>query len=200
MDSAALTKFRSAVVGARVLASYVGQASAAGPDQHFADQTLMKAAVAQAVGCWEGYIEDVLKEFVSKVRVQAQRRAWTLVVQFESLVQKLTSELNTPNWEKSRELILNVTGMDPYVSWIWAPRFANQNDTQQFLKGIMDVRHSFAHGYATSTTVPGLTAPGVLDLPYVGDVIDCLTFFAATTDGLLEHELTHRHSCVTGWA
>jgi len=58
------------------------------------------------------YLEDVLKEFVSKTRVQAQRRAWTLIVQFESLVQKLTAELNTPSWEKARELII-ITGMDP---------------------------------------------------------------------------------------
>ena len=58
------------------------------------------------------YLEDVLKEFVSKIRVQAQRRAWTLIVQFESLVQKLTAELNTPSWETARELII-ITGMDP---------------------------------------------------------------------------------------
>ncbi|HDR9105151.1 TPA: hypothetical protein QDB05_005027 [Burkholderia vietnamiensis] len=199
MSSAALTKYQSAVVGARVLASYVGQASVAAPDQVVTDQTLMKAAVAQAVGCWEGYLEDVVKEFVSKVRVQAHRRAWTLAIQFESLVQKLTSELNTPNWDKARELLLSVTGMDPYASWIWAPRFANQHDTQQYLKGIMDVRHSFAHGYATPTTVSGLALPGILDAAYVGDVIDCLTFFVTSTDGLLEHELTHRHSCATGW-
>jgi RiboL-PSP-HEPN len=200
MDSAALAKFRGAVVGSQVLASFVGSASATSPSQQFTDQNLMKASVALVVGCWEGYLEDVLKEFVSKTRVQAQRRAWTLIVQFESLVQKLTGELNTPNWEKARELIINITGMDPYASWIWAPRFANQNDTQAFLKGIMDVRHSFAHGYTTPTNVPGLATPGVLDAAYVADAIACLTFFATTTDALLEYELTHRHSCATGWA
>jgi len=200
MDSASLAKFRRAVVGAQVLASFVGSPSAASPSQQFTDQNLMKASVALVVGCWEGYLEDVLKEFVSKTRVQAQRRAWTLIVQFESLVQKLTAELNTPNWDKARDLILNITGMDPYASWIWDPRFTNQNDTKEFLKGIMDVRHSFAHGYSTPTNVAGLTAPGVLDAEYITDAIACLTFFATTTDKLLEHELTHRHSCANGWA
>lgn len=200
MDSAALTKFRASVVGAHVLGGFAGAPSAASPSQQFTDQALLKGAVALAVGCWEGYLEEVLKEFVSKTRVQAHRRAWTLIVQFESLVQKLTAELNTPSWDKARELILIITGMDPYASWIWAPRFATQNDTQNYLKGIMDVRHSFAHGYATPLGVPGLATPGVLDAAYLADAVSCLTFLAETTDRLLEHELTHRHSCATGWA
>lgn len=199
MDSSALTKFRASLIGAKVLHVLVGTASAPSPNQDFTDQTLLRAAVAQAVGCWEGYLEEVMKEFVSKTRVQAHRRAWTLIVQFESLVEKLTSELNTPSWEKSRELILNITGMDPYSSWIWRPRFATQNDTQSFFKGIMDVRHSFAHGFATPTNVAGLATPGKLDVQYVKDVFNCLEFFVATTDALLEHELTHRHGCTTGW-
>ncbi len=114
MDSASLTKYRGAVVGAQVLGSFAGTACAISPSQQFTDQSLLKGAVALVVGCWEGYLEEVLKEFVSKTRVQAQRRAWTLIVQFETIVQKMTADLNTPNWEKSRELILNITGMDPY--------------------------------------------------------------------------------------
>lgn len=200
MDSAALTKFRASVVGANVLGGFAGAPSVASPSQQFTDQTLLKGAVALAVGCWEGYLEDVLKEFVSKTRVQAHRRSWTLIVQFESLVQKLTAELNTPSWEKARDLIIIITGMDPYASWIWGPRFTNQNDTQAFMKGVMDVRHSFAHGYTTPQSVPGLATPGVLDTAYLGDAVACLTFLAETTDRLLEHELTHRHSCVSGWA
>ena len=147
-------------------------------DQAFTDECLLRAAIAHAVGCWEGYIEGALPEFVSKTRVQAHRRAWTLIVQFESLVDKLTRDLNTPNWEKSRELILNVTGMDPYSSWIWAPRFANQTDTKAFFDGILQVRHSFAHGFPVPSGVPGLAVPGKLDVAYVNDAVTCLDFFA----------------------
>lgn len=141
-----------------------------------------------------------MKEFVGKTRLQAHRRAWTLIVQFESLVEKMTGEPNTPRWEKARELILNITGMDPYSSWIWRPRFTSQNDTQAFVKGIMDVRHSFAHGFATPTSVAGLLTLGQLDAQYVTDVFSCLEFLVCTTDTLLQHELTHRHGCNTGWA
>ena len=140
-----------------------------------------------------------MPEFVSKTRVQAHRRAWTLIVQFESLVNKLAADLNTPTWDKSRELILNITGMDPYASWIWPPRFSNQIDTKAFFDGVLQVRHSFAHGFAVPTSVPGLQIPGQLDAGYVADATTCLEFFAVTVDGLLEHELTHRHGCAAGW-
>lgn len=199
MGSAAFAKFQDSIVGARVLAGFCGTASVASANQMLTDQCLLKAAIAQAVGCWEGYVEAVLPEFVSKARVQAHRKAWTLIVQFESLVDKLASDLNTPNWDKSRELILNVTGMDPYASWIWGPRFTNQTDTKSFFNGILDVRHSFAHGFAVPTNVPGLTTPGQLDSAYVADATACLEFFAAIVDSLLEHELTHRHACTAGW-
>jgi lambda repressor-like predicted transcriptional regulator len=199
MSSAALKKFQRSLVGARVLASFFGANSAASTNQDFTDQCVLCASIAQAVGSWEGFVEGVLPEFVSKTRIQAHRKAWTLIVQFESLVNKLASDLNTPNWDKSRELILNITGMDPYSSWIWSPRYTNQTDTKAFFDGILNVRHSFAHGFAVPRDVPGLSVPGELDSAYVDAAISCLEFFAERTDTLLEHELKHRHGCTAGW-
>jgi hypothetical protein len=197
--SAAFEKYRSAVVGAEVLSGFYDHASSASPNQLFTNSCLLSASVAQAVGCWEGYLEAVLREFVSKTRVQAHRRAWPLIVQFESLVDKMASELNTPSWEKCRDLVLNVTGMDVYPSWIWTGKFSNQTDTKAYFDGILRVRHSFAHGFPVPNDVPGLILPGKLDPGYVADAISCLNFFAVKTDALLEHELMHRHGCSTGW-
>lgn len=200
MPSAAYSKFKSALVGAQVLAGFCGTPSMACSDPELVQQTLLKASVAHAVGCWEGYLEAVLREFVSKTRVQAHRRSWTLIVQFEALVDQLTSSLNTPNWEQSREIILNVTGMDPYPSWIWQPTYSNQTDTKEHFDGIVRVRHSFAHGFPIPNNVRGLKVPGQLDADYVRDAIICTEFFANATDELLAHELGHRHGCATGWS
>lgn len=199
MASASLVKFNSTILGAKVLQSCVGVNLSITNDQGFIDKTCMMATIAAAVGCWEGYIESVLREFVSKTRVQAHRKAWGLIVQFETIVDKMASDLNTPNWERARELIITVTGMDPYASWVWRPNCTNQVDTKEFFDGVMRVRHSFAHGFAIPSDVPGLGSPGILDPGYVNDAIKCIEFFATATDSLLEHELTHRHSCQTGW-
>jgi len=199
MPSNALSRFSQARIGADILKSYSGQASLASTDQNLVDQTCLKAAIALAVGCWEGYIEAALREFVSKTRVQTHRKAWGLIAQFETIVDKMVSELNTPTWEKTRELLINLTGMDPYPSWIFLAKYGNQNDTKQFFDGVMAVRHAFAHGFAIPANVFGLGTPGVLDTTYVTEALDCIKFFAEKTDQLLEHELTHRHGCLTGW-
>ena len=199
MTSAAYAKFGDMLVGAKILASFLGTPNISCNDQVVVDQVCLKAAVANAVGCWEGYIEAVVREFVSKVRVQAHRKTWTLIAQYEGMVDKMASDLNTPNWEKSRELLLIVTGMDPYASWIWAKKFPNQNDTKLFFDGIMKVRHAFAHGFPVPPDIIGVISPGTLDPGYVADAFECVEFFAQSTDNLLNHELTHRHACLSGW-
>lgn len=103
-SSAAFSKFSASIAGARVLAGFNGSQSSFSSSQPFTDACVLSAGVAQGVGCWEGYLEAVLREFVSKTRVQAHRRAWTLIVQFEALVDKMASDLNTPNWDKCRDV------------------------------------------------------------------------------------------------
>lgn len=170
-----------------------------GRTQELVDQTCLIAAVASAVGAWEGYLEGVLKEFVAKTRVFAQSRAWPLIAQFEVMVQKATNALNTPNWDKSREILIHVAGVDPYASWIWAPKFSSQPDTKEFFDGLMAVRHSFAHGFAVPSNIKELGQGGRLTVVYAGEVLDCLQFFASATDQLLEHELKYKHGSPAGW-
>lgn len=200
MPSAAYAKYVEMMKGARILAAFSGVASPVCPEQSIIDQVCRKAAVANAVGCWEGYVEAVVREFVSKVRGQAHRRAWTLIAQYESVVDKMAADLNTPSWDKARELIYSVTGMDPYASWIWRRKYSNQNDTKQFFDGVMKVRHAFAHGFIIPSDIAGVATAGKLDAVYVDDVQECINFFAERTDFILEHELTHRHNCTTGWS
>lgn len=200
MASGAYVKFQAMVDEAEVLAAFASLANPHLADQAIVTQVCYKASVAAAVGCWEGYIEAVLREFVSKVRVQSHRKTWSLIAQFEALVDKLASELNTPSWEKARELILTVTGMDPFASWIWIPKFQNQNDTKNFFDGVLRVRHAFAHGFKIPHDVAGVAVAGELDAGFVEDAISCIRFFASKTDDLLAYELTHRHACNSGWS
>lgn len=200
MASGSYVKFETMVAEAEVLAAFAGVANPHLNDQSVVAQVCYKSAVAAAVGCWEGYVEAVLREFVSKIRVQSNRKTWSLIAQFEALVDKLASELNTPNWEKSRELILTITGMDPFASWIWLPKFQNQNDTKNFFDGVMRVRHAFAHGFRIPHDVLGVAVAGQLDNGFVVDTISCIRFFASKTDDLLAYELAHRHACNSGWS
>lgn len=199
MPSQSVAKFQAAVLGSAVLQSFHNGTTLVTPDAAVVGQTCLRAAIAQGVECWEGYIEGVLREFVVKTRLNAQRRAWPLIAQFEAIVDKLASDLNTPTWDKTRELLMTITGIDPMPSWVWGPKFTNPTDTKQFFDGVLSVRHAFAHGFSVPHSVPGLSLPGVLDAAYTTEALECIRFFVTTTDALLEHELRHRHACMTGW-
>lgn len=200
MPSKAYFQFQSKIISALVLQSFHGQSSTSSADQDLVNEACLKASIAQAVGCWEGYLEAVVREFVSTIRVQSHRNSLSIFAQFEYIVDKKLSAFNTPNWEKTRELLIEIAGLDPFASWIWVPKFSNQNDTKSYIDGILTVRHAFAHGFDIPAGVPGLNTGGVLDSGYASDAINCLKFFAETTDNLLEHELKHRHGCRAGWS
>jgi len=197
-QSNAHRRFLLSLEGSDVLRSFAG-VPVVGRPQILVDQTCLVSAVASAVGSWEGFLEDVIKEFVAKTRVFANSRAWPLIAQFEIMVAKAASDLNTPSWDKARDILHRVTGVDPYASWIWTSKFATQTDTKEFFDGLMVVRHSFAHGFPVPLNIPALSGSGHLTATYVAEVLDCLKFFALTTDGLLEHELKHKHGSPTGW-
>lgn len=197
-QSLAYQRFLKSLAGAQILRSSVGHVCA-GHAQDICDQVYMMASIASAVGAWEGYLEAVLVEFVAKTRVHAHSRAWPLIAQFEVMVNKATSDLNTPNWDKAREILIRISGVDPYASWLWAPKFTSQTDTKEFFDGLMSVRHAFAHGFSVPSNIRALGNMPTLAVQYVEDVLDCLTFFASTTDRLLEHELKHKHDCKSGW-
>lgn len=199
MQSKAYTNFSTSIIQADILYALPKGAHSIN-DQENVEQACFKAAIAYAVGCWEGYVEEALKEFVAKTRIAAKsRRSWHLISQFEYMVNKMTSELNTPSWDKVRELMLSVAGIDPNPSWVFEPLFANNQATKEFFDGLMKVRHSFAHGFSIPNDLSELKKKGVLDEDYVEKSILCLKHLVKKTDQLLEHELLHRHNCYEGW-
>jgi hypothetical protein len=179
-----------------------GLASSTAPFFSTADETeqsCLKASVACGVGCWEGYIENVLREFVLKTKTGITKRPWQLISQFEYVVQRLTDDLNTPSWEKVRELVHTITGIDPTPAWSCTPLFANTQSAKDFFDGLMKVRHSFAHGFNVPHGIPHLVTQGKLDGGYVATCSSLIDNLVFRTDALLEHELIHRHNCSNGW-
>lgn len=117
----------------------------------------LHASLAAYVANWDSYLNNVIREFVAVISNSlSPEYAAThgIVVGF---VEKSLKKFNTPNWENSRNILIECTGFDPIAHWRWA---RSNMHVQSYLNEILKVRHSFAHGlsipsYKWTTTAGG---------------------------------------------
>jgi hypothetical protein len=111
-------------------------------------QVQYHAALAASVGSWEAYLEAVSREFLNEIADPLDFRFTALQ---QLLVPRLDDALrrfNTPNAKNSRELLFNFTGYDPINDWNWPRRGLGGVAVRNLVDEILQVRHSFAHGYS----------------------------------------------------
>lgn len=121
---------------------------------------LLHASLAAYVANWDSYINSVVREFVtvtSNALSPEYAATHGVVVGF---VGRSLKKFNTPNWENSRNLLIECTGFDPIAVWKWPRSNMRSLDVQNYLNEILKVRHSFAHGlsipsYSWTTTAGG---------------------------------------------
>jgi hypothetical protein len=115
---------------------------------HRQRQVHYHASLAASVAAWEAYLEAIVREFLAEISDPTDAR-FTAVQQL--LASRATVELkrfNTPNAENSRNLVYNLTGYDPINDWHWPRRRLGGVATRQLVNEVIQVRHSFAHGYS----------------------------------------------------
>ncbi|MFY1625520.1 HEPN domain-containing protein [Micromonospora sp. WMMD735] len=165
MPSPARTKFIDAISSAELLC-LKGRATLFSRKQR---QVQYHASLAASVAAWEAYIESVVRGFFDEISDPLQPRFIALHQITASRAEVDLKRFNTPNAKNSRELLYNWTGFDPINDWNWPARKLGGPATRDRLDEILQVRHSFAHGYpmrryswnCDAKGIPNLTAPAV---------------------------------------
>lgn len=113
------------------------------------------AAWAGYIASWDSYVKSVCKEFIAKSNVALSlglANDATIAYQaIHSIASDLfdyrLTKLNTPNFENTREFILDCTGLDTYALWRWDRKSLTNINIKDLLNEAVRVRHSFAHGF-----------------------------------------------------
>jgi hypothetical protein len=111
-------------------------------------QVQYHAALAASVGSWEAYLESVSREFLSEIADPLDIRFTALQQLLIPRLEEALKRFNTPNAKNSRELLFNFTGYDPINDWNWPRRRLGGIAVRTRIDEVLQVRHSFAHGYS----------------------------------------------------
>ena len=110
-------------------------------------QVYYHAALTAYVAAWNGYISNLVREFynlISNPSIQVFDAVYKIAQQS---AENALGRYNTPNWDNTRNILFQYTGYDPIGDWAGSQSNMNLEQVKQRLSEILNVRHSFAHGY-----------------------------------------------------
>jgi hypothetical protein len=144
MPSRAKRQFSVTIANAKLLCLH-GRSFVIAPSHR---QVQYHASLAASVGSWEAYLESVSREFLDEIADPLDARFSALQQLLKPRLEAELKRFNTPNSRNSRELLYHFTGYDPINDWHWPQRNIGGVAVRALIDEILQVRHSFAHGYS----------------------------------------------------
>jgi hypothetical protein len=146
MPSPAAQRYGLAVERSRILRrAALGRGVRRGPFEE--RQVYCQASLAAAVAAWEGYVVDTVQGFFAAIADPLAPPFSALHTVGQRNAEIALGRFNTPNWENSRDILARTTGYDPINDWTWTARTMSGPQVKERLNQILQVRHSFAHGF-----------------------------------------------------
>ena len=109
------------------------------PMLHDEIQVFYHAALAAYVAAWNAYIKNLIIDFYDVIADPSDPKFRAIYTIARKRAENALTRFNTPDSEKTRNLLVEYTGYDPISTLLWIQR--------QKLDDIIEVRHSFAHGF-----------------------------------------------------
>lgn len=110
-------------------------------------QVYYHASLTAYVAAWQAYINGLVNNFYDVIADSSDSRFNAIHTIAQQAAEEALRRFNTPNWENTRNLLIQYTNYDPIGDWIWPRRGMVGSQVHERLNEILQVRHSFAHGY-----------------------------------------------------
>ena len=117
------------------------------PMPHDEIQVYYHASLAAYVAAWDAYINDLVREFYNVIADSSDSRFNAIYTIAQQAAERALGRFNTPKWEDTRNLLNQYTGYDPINDWVWLRRGMDRFQVKERWEKILQIRHSFAHGF-----------------------------------------------------
>ena len=131
------------------------------------------AGLTAYVAAWNAYIKNLVFDFYDVIVDPSDLKFLAIHTIARKRAEDALKRFNTPNSENTRNILVWYTGYDPIKTLIWTQR--------EKLDNILEVRHSFAHGFdmPSNTWTQSLSRGGNLTSKAIQEV---KTFFKNLVD------------------
>jgi hypothetical protein len=147
MPSNAAIRFRAGVERSEKILDLVGS-SRLRPQSRDESVNFSHAALASLVAAWDTYLNTLIDEFYTSILDPTDPKFHSLYTVAKNNADRAKKKFNTPNYENSRNLLIELTGFDPLPVWVWTDKSMTPLLVNERLNEILKVRHSFAHGFS----------------------------------------------------
>lgn len=159
------------------------------------------ASLAMYVAAWQVYVESAAREFLASITSPLDIQFSAVHVLLSDRIGAELKRFNTPNWENARTLLIAATGYDPINDWSWPRRHFGGIAFRTLINEILQVRHSFAHGYPMPSYSWNTDNQGRprLTLEAMALVRGAFVHIAATTDRGLSGIIGSTYGLTKAW-
>lgn len=159
------------------------------------------AALAMYVAAWQAYLESVSREFLLDISDPLDIRFSAMRALLSDKIEAELKRFNTPNWQNSRNLLIGATGYDPINDWSWPRRNLGGVAFRGLIDEIIQVRHSFAHGYPMPAYSWNSDSRGHprLALETIGLAKSAFVQIVSTTDHGLSQQISGTYGAGKAW-
>ena len=122
------------------------------------------AGLTAYVAAWNAYIKNLVVDFYDMIVDPSDPKFLAVYTIARQRAENALTRFNTPNAENTRNILVWYTGYDPINTSLWIQR--------EKLDDIVEVRHSFAHGFdmPSNTWTQSLSKRGNLTSKGIQDV------------------------------
>ncbi|MBR8829499.1 MAG: hypothetical protein DSM107014_16655 [Gomphosphaeria aponina SAG 52.96 = DSM 107014] len=119
----------------------------------------------------------------------------------KAAAERTLERFNTPNWDNTRNLLVQNTGYDPIGDWVWSERNMNSVDVRLKLNEILRVRHSFAHGFSIPAYSWTQSPTGKIRLTAkaIKDVDEFCRHLVTVTDLGMKQQIKTNYGIIVSW-